>query len=208
MLLSSTLWNFVSSYLIDTSCQDYKGQNIEVDIHEIMSEVIDMSNNALARISSADSSANHLLQSLFGPDPSKYATLSHYFDTFGRSIYSQSFIIVCDDLMVDVDITPSNQLRWIDRDHHWILPYMDFTPCNPARKLGAALSGTKSYAVYAIDKYIVYLCPATLDNPKGRLLAPYRSQNHGGDWINDYMLTPMLMFNELLDMNPGIHGKS
>ncbi|MCJ1271028.1 hypothetical protein MMC22_010927 [Lobaria immixta] len=201
-LLSSRLCFLASSYTIDASCRNYKGHDISGDIKQAVNEVVEMVINAQARISRGDSSTIHLLESLFGRDPARYHTVSGYFARFARRDPSRGFDVICDDLMVNIGPDPSPgpmrdpRGRWVDRIHGWALPFDGYRPCDPLRKPGSA-AGTRVKAFVIEDRYI-YLCPIALDLPKGRSLAPYKDQVLAGKRIDDYTLTPVLLFHELL----------
>ena len=171
--------------------------------------------NAQARISRGDSSTIHLLESLFGRDPARYHTVSGYLARFARRDPSRGFDVICDDLMVNIEPDPSPgpirdpRGRWLDPIHGWSLPFDRYRPCDPLRKPGSA-AGTRVKAFAIADRYI-YLCPIALDLPKGRSLAPYKDQVLAGKRIDDYTLTPVLLFHELLHsplLLPDLRGKS
>ncbi|CAL8577917.1 hypothetical protein XPA_003727 [Xanthoria parietina] len=51
---------------------------------------------------------------------------------------------------------------------------------------------------YTMSQSLIYLCPSTLDKPKGRSLAPFKDAELFGESIDDYMLVPATLFHELL----------
>ncbi|MCJ1262607.1 hypothetical protein MMC22_002477 [Lobaria immixta] len=175
-----------------------------------MNEVHEMAINAVARISRRDPSTIHLLESLFGKDPARYRTVSGNMETLALSLSPSDFVIICDDLMVNIEpdlstnLTPDPRGIWVDNIHKWHMPYDEYRPCNPLRKPGSTAGVvSKIGAKVILDRYI-YLCPDTLDRPKGRSLAPYKDQVLAGKRIDDYVLTPSILFHELLHTDPRV----
>ena len=216
-LLSSRLCFLASSYSIDASCRNYKGHDISGDMQQAINEIREMATNAVARISRGDPSTIHLLESLFGKDPARYRTVSGNMETLALSLSPSDFVIICDDLMVNIEPdlstnpTPDPRGIWVDNIHKWHMPYDEYRPCNPLRKaVSTAGVVSKIGAKVILDRYI-YLCPDTLDRPKGRSLAPYKDQVLAGKRIDDYVLTPSILFHELLHTDPRVpvqHRKS
>ena len=213
-LLSSRLCFLASSYSIDASCRNYKGHDISGDMQQAINEIHEIAINAVARISGGDASTIHLLESLFGRDPARYHTVSGYLASFTLNFPTSDFVVICDDLMVNIKPNPSTDLpdprgRWVDPVHAWHLPYDEYRPCNPLRKPGSA-AGDRIKG-YIIEARYIYLCPETLDLPKGRSLAPHKDHVLAGGWIDDYTLTPVVLFHELLHtprLFPAPRGKS
>ena len=215
LLLSSRL-RFASSYTIDASCRNYKGHDISGDIQQALNEVNAMASNAVVRISRGDPSTIHLLESLFGRDPARYRTVSGYLARFSSRFRRRDFVVICDDLMVNIEPDPSTDGRpdprgiWNDPIHglHWT--YDAYKPCDPLRKPGATLGFRKAASVVYFR--FIYLCPGLLDMPNGRSLAPYKDQLLAGKRIDDYTITPVALFHELLHaptlLPGGQRGKS
>ena len=171
-------------------------------MQQAINEIHEIAINAVARISGGDASTIHLLESLFGRDPARYHTVSGYLASFTLNFPTSDFVVICDDLMVNIKPNPSTDLpdprgRWVDPVHAWHLPYDEYRPCNPLRKPGSA-AGHEIKGACIIELRYIYLCPSILDLPKGRSLAPYKDQVLAGKWIHDYILTPVTLFHELL----------
>ncbi|MCJ1268859.1 hypothetical protein MMC22_008747, partial [Lobaria immixta] len=163
-------------------------------MQQAINEVHEMTINAVARISRGDSSTIHLLESLFGRDPARYHTVSGYLASLTLDFPTSDFVIICNDLMVKItpdpstDPTPDPRGRWRDPVRAWYMPYDQYRPCDPLRKPGSAAGDRIS--AYTIAGRYIYLCPKTLDLPKGRSLAPYKDQVLARKLIDDYVLTP------------------
>ena len=206
-LLSSRLCFLASSYSIDASCRNYKGHDISGDMQQAINEIREMATNAVARISRGDPSTIHLLESLFGKDPASYRTVSRNMAGIALSLPTSDFVVICDDLMVNIEPDPSTDRipdprgRWVDRAHAWHMPFDNYRPCNPLRKPGSAAGASVVGAKTLFSRYI-YLCPYALDLRKGRSLAPYKDQLLAWKLIDDYFLAPAILFHEFLHTNP------
>ena len=203
LLLSSALCFLVSSYKIDGSCQNYKGNDITEDVEKAFIEVKKMARNAFIKSFEARTreggSTNHLLVSLFGTDRESRNTLIDYFDRLSFLSHTLSLTLVCDDQGVQLEpdtfqSTPNPLGVWVDRRHKWVVDFNKFVPCDPARKPGAS---PVPYYAYSVNN-IIYLCPQILDMPIGRSLAPYKDQSLTGKHIDDYICLPVVLFHELL----------
>ncbi|KAI4204252.1 MAG: hypothetical protein LQ350_001232 [Teloschistes chrysophthalmus] len=182
--------NWVQAYLIDDTCKNYKGSDITADMQKAVNEVQEMAGDAFAITLTEDESTNHLLDALFSTDRSKHDIVREYFATFHNFSPSQDFVVICDD--AHVQLQPDYML---DPIHGWLQNFDAFTPCDYTRKPGAQPSGMNAYTM---NQRLIYLCPQTLDKPKGRSLAPYKDQELFGQSIDDYMLAPATLFHELL----------
>lgn len=202
LLLSSALYFLVSSYKIDDSCQNYKGNNIIEDVEKAFKEVEQMATNAFFMGIEAGSreggSTNHLLVSLFGTDPQSHITVFNYFSRISTSSHTENLVVVCDDQGVQREpdtFRRTNPLGvWVDRRHKWIVDFEKFAPCDPARKPGAPPVLFYAYSLNNLN----YLCPQILDMPIGRSIAPYKDQELIGERIDDYLCLPVVLFHELL----------
>ena len=208
-LLSSRLCFLASSYTIDASCRNYKGHDISGDMQQALNEVHEMAINAVARISRGDPSTIHLLESLYGRDPARHRTISGQLALIARRFPTSDFVVICNDLMVNIEPDPSTDPKpdprgiWVDQVHGWDVPYDRYRPCDPLRKPGSAAGDNIVAAKTALDRYI-YLCPYALDLPKGRSLAPYKDRVLAGKFLDDYVLTPTILFHEFLHTEPSL----
>ncbi|KAI4260028.1 MAG: hypothetical protein LQ352_000524 [Teloschistes flavicans] len=155
--------SWVQAYVIDDTCKNYKGSDITADMQKAISEVQDMAGDAFAITLTEDESTNHLLDALFSTDRSKHDIVREYFATFHSFTPSQDFVIICDD--AHVELQPDYTL---DPTHGWLQNFDAFTPCDYTRKAGAQQTGMNAYTM---NQRLIYLCPQTLDKPKGRRLA-------------------------------------
>lgn len=200
IFLLAGLQLLVEAYTIDDTCKNYNGQDISADIQKAISEVQDMAGDAFAISLVEDESSNHLLDALFNTDRSRHDTVRNYFSTFNSFTPNENFVVICDDAHVQlqqdfIGNPPDPRGVWVDPIHNWLENFDDFVPCDASRKPGAQPSNTNAYTM---QQRLIYLCPQTLDKPKGRSLAPYKDQDLQGQHIDDYMLVPATLFHELL----------
>ncbi|MCJ1267652.1 hypothetical protein MMC22_007538 [Lobaria immixta] len=171
-----------------------------------LNEAHEMASNAVARISRGDPSTIHLLETLFGRDPARYHTVSGYLASFTHNFPTSDFVVICDDLMVNLEpdlLYHDPRGRWHDPVHAWYYAYDMFRPCDPLRK-----PGSRRLKGYIIAYRYIYVCPEVLDLPKGRSLAPYKDRVLAGKWINDYrLITPLhgTVVDEELRRYPPVH---
>lgn len=206
-LLSSTI--FVSSYQIDVSCRNYKGNDISGDIQQAIKEVSEMARNGFNAIHHPSESSIHLLQTLFGADRSRYSVVANYFADLSYFAPSEDFIVICGDSTVHLmppdsdlpkDVLPAGDPVesdprgfWADRDHGWKMSCDQFSPCDGMRGPDNR-QGPEAFTIFA---RLIYLCPVVLDLPKGRTLAPYKNRPLDGEYIDDYTLVPVVLMHEL-----------
>ena len=202
-LLSSAMCFLVSSYTIDVSCRNYKGSDITGDIESAVAEMQEMINNAHASSLVPAQSIIDLLVSLFGPDHERQSmTLLGYFSTLVESpVTGLDYVIICGDQSVhwepDVYRNPPDPLGvWADHSHGWAAKFHEFIPCDPTDYYSATDSGIRSYI---IKKRLIYLCPLVLDDPKGRSNQLHKNQDLAGEWIDDYMLLPVILLHAILN---------
>lgn len=109
-------------------------------------------------------------------------------------------VFICGDLTVKLvptePGTPGSDPRgvWKDAVHQLKWDYERFTPCDPARD---PLGRSPRLFSYTVNQQYVYLCPEILDLPKGRSLERYKDRDLIGEWLETYVLLPVVMFNEL-----------
>lgn len=93
----------MSSYEIDDSCHNYKGENTAGDIQQVVNEVQGIAKDALAAGLPAaasfteDESTNRLLISLFDTDPKDHDTVVDYFARISSFSPIEDFVVICDD---------------------------------------------------------------------------------------------------------------
>lgn len=192
LVLSSILHFPVYSYEMDKSCRNYSGNDITGEVRQAIKEVEDMARNAYAQIGriNRNTSTINLLKALFGNDPRNYDLARKYFVTFIYFYLKDGFAVICGDSMVKLvpdTLTPMKDPRgvWQDKDHNWIEVNDVFKKCSPSKE------------AFTVQGYFIYLCPAALDLPKGRTLAPYKDQILSGEFIDDFALLPTTLFHEL-----------
>lgn len=204
-LLSLGLCFLVSSYTIDDSCQNYQrlGNDIKEDIARAMEEAQLLASNAFDPGFVAGPSIRNLLVSLFGTDHLNHATVVSHFASFHLQGFTQDLVIICDDQSVQWELDvyqnrPDPLGLWIDHRHEWMMSFTDFNPCNPARKFLATHDPPLSYIV---AKRFIYLCPLVLDKPQGRSVVPYRDQDLTGNFIDEFILLPVVLLIGLLHIH-------
>ncbi|KAL8721426.1 MAG: hypothetical protein Q9225_001901 [Loekoesia sp. 1 TL-2023] len=161
---------WVEAYTIDDTCRNYNGQDISADIQKAIDEVQDMAGDAFAISLVEDESSNHLLDALFNTDRSRHDTVRNYFSTFNSFSPSQDFVVICDDAHVElqpdfIGNPPDPRGVWVDPTYNWLENFDDFVPCDYTRKAGAQPNNMNAYTM---QQRLIYLCPRTLDKPKGR----------------------------------------
>lgn len=208
-LLLATLWFFlINSFSIDHSCLNYNGNDISGDIIRALREIEAMCTNANEKCLQNDFTTLHLMNIMFSEDVSKHETVHQYFNAFaGFSFAYDNFVIICGDSMVNLVTyesvfgagTLSNHPNgiWTDRDHSWWERYDHFHPCDPARDPNL-FGQDKKQRAYAMNRILIYLCPLTLDDPKGRSLEVYKNQILTNELLEYYWLLPAVLFHELL----------
>lgn len=212
VFFSSTPCFFANSYEIDKSCKNYNGNDISRDIQEAIYEVREMAHNALVNIMIRKPNLKPLLDMLFGRNGSRRGQISIYFTIFSQLSSDDDFVVICGDEMVNLITNLSQwtnlrqwdpQIAWVDHDHHWIHHHDGYRPCDPARRPDSPDPLPRAFTVraFTIRARLIYLCPVVLDNPKGRLLAPYKDRLLAGEHIDDYALTSFILFHELLHTN-------
>lgn len=137
------------------------------------------------------------MNALFGSEHVRHATVISYFRRFTDLHGALDFVVVCGDLEVNAETTPTGERIWVNYDHEWYDTYENFNPCDAARKPGAVYTFGKN-AAYTLYERLIYLCPVTLESPKGLLLTPYISEDLSGQSIVDFMLAPVIILHELL----------
>lgn len=196
-LLSSVLCFLVNSYSVDNSCLDYKGRDIRPDIRQAVIEVDEMARNAVNVNYIADRKVVDLFTALFGGDIAQHWTVRNIFQLFANFVDVQDYTIVCGDQMVYLAPNKDGPHgMWVDLNHQWTMNYDDFNPCEPTRKPDGA---TELFS-YTINQRFIYLCPAALDNPNGRFLAPYKDRIFTAQPIDDYYLVPTVLLCGLLHL--------
>ena len=199
-LLSSMLCFFVvSSYMIDTSCQTYKGNDITEDIQRAINEVQDMASSAYIAGFAESESYTRLMTMLFGPSPAGHETVAEYFAAFSTLGANLDFVIICDDLAVywerdTYHPSPDPMGVWVDHRYLWVAGYNNYHPCDSTRKIGAP----KFPWAFTINRRLIYLCPSILDKPQGRSVAPYKDLALPGQWIDALLCLPVILFQKLL----------
>lgn len=199
-LLSSMLCFFlVSSYMIDDSCQTYRGNNITEDIQRAINEVQDMATSAYVAGFAESGSYTRLMTVLFGASHARHGIVADYFATFSTLGPNNDFVIICDDRAVYWKIdtfhpSPDPMGVWVDSRYHWITGYNDYSPCDPIRKIGSP----KFPLAFTINRRLIYLCPSVLDSPPGRSVAPYKDLALPGKWIDTLLCLPVILFHQLL----------
>lgn len=169
-----------------------------------------MARNAFAKGHQRNPITNRLMETLFGMDSSKYDIVTDYIVHLANFQSDDHFVVVCDDLMVHwvADTIPGRnpQGTWLNVAHNWRIEIDNYVPCDPARESSAPSASLKN--AYTVDRRYIYICPSTLDNPRGRSISHYKNQNIIGDWIDHYMLLPGVLFHELLHVFiPAEYGK-
>lgn len=205
LFLLTKLCIIVSSYSVDPSCWNFRGQDIEPDITLAFHEAFDMAGEGFIQSNAVNLSANPLLNTLFGVNLQDHRTIIDYFSTFANLQYSPNYLFICDDLMVNLMTDSVGRSKWVNHAHAWYATFENFTPCDPTRKPGAPFT-IKRVAAYTLFNRFIYLCLVILDYPNGRVLAPYKDRYLPGQWIDDYALVPLTIFHELLRGNL-IHSK-
>ena len=199
-LLPSILCFFASSFRIDDSCEDYKGNDIGGDIEQAMVEVSEMARDAFVATQTEASKSNSLLATLFGPDHSRHAIVVEYFLKLSTLGPSEDLIVNCDDQRIKLEedkyFEPRNPLGiWIDRRYGWGIGFHSFRPCNPeAHNLAPH---PRELFAYTVGENI-FLCPSVLDLPIGRSIAPFKDTDNLGKFIEDFLSLPVILFHELL----------
>ena len=201
ILLSSALCFFlVSSYTIDDSCRNYKGNDITGDIQRAINEVKDMATNAYSASSLEGERYTRLMTLLFGSWSKRHEVVAGWFGIFSALGPSDDFVIICDDLTVNWDPVdtynpqPDPMGVWADHRHHWITGWSEYYPCDDTRKMGSS----KSPWAFTMLGRLIYLCPSILDKPTGRSVARYKDQILAGQWIDNYVCLPVILFHQLL----------
>ena len=199
-LLSSALCFLVSSYTIDDSCQNYKGSDIKRDIASAVVEMRAMIKQAHRMSVVRSRSTIDLLVSLFGPNHERQShILTLYFMTLSKKVVDGDYVIICDDQSVELrpDIfhqPPNPHGVWADPSHGWAgVNFEEFTKCDQTRQV----RDSRTYA-YVMHKRFIYLCPDVLDNPKGRSNWRHKLNNLRGEFIDDYMLLPVVLLHQML----------
>ena len=202
IFLLSSAWCFlVSSYTIDYSCRNFRGYDISAHIQQAINEVQEMAANAFTGSFTENESAKHLMNSLFGTDPRRHAIVHGYFARLSQIHPDEDFYIMCDDQSViwqpqDIYYTPPDPMGvWKDTVYSWTARNSQFTPCDTSRKLGAP--GRTAFS-YSMNRRFIYLCPIIFDKPPGISLAFYKDRDNRGEWIDMFMVLPVVLFHELL----------
>lgn len=199
----SLLLLLVSSYEIDVSCRNYKGNDISEDVQQAINEVQDMAQHAHMKIDTQvrSQSTVNLFQALFGEDSARARErVGLLFAAYPGFPRFNDFVIICDDLTVQLvpdthSTVPNPHGMWTDTARGWISLYNDwFSTCDPTR-IPTGNHGVGFFA-YSVENFI-YVCPSILDSPKGRTLAPYRNQLLIGQFLDQYILLPVTLFHEL-----------
>lgn len=191
-LLPSILCFFASSYTIDDTCKDYKGNDITGDIEQAIVEVREMAHEAFVATLEEVPRVNNLLNTLFGTERSKQDVVVEYFWKLSRNLGPNlDFVVICDDQEIHLEEDkvhhPPNPLGiWFDRRHDWHTAFESFVPCSPT-----------NYA-FTVDRHLIYLCPHILDLPIGRSIASYKDTDNMGHYIEDFLSLPLVLFHELL----------
>lgn len=201
-LLSSALFILeVSSYAIDDSCRNYKGNDISGDVQQAINEVQDMARNAYIQITQKPQSRTistiHLLQVLFGMEPSRYPIVGRHLAALAHFYRTDDFIVLCGDSTVQLvpdEVNSDPRGIWVDHVHDWWMPYDQYIPCDLARKPDVHIFRPNAFL---IEEGLLFVCPDIFDSPKGRTLAPYKDQTMVGERIDDYILLPVILFHEL-----------
>ena len=207
-LLLSALCFLVRSYTIDDSCRNYKtfGNDISEDIAGAIEEarlLAVQAHTADLPGSTRANNARNLLTSLFTYDRGRHDTVVSYFAGISQEGFTRDFVVICDDLHVEFELdsnqnppNPPNTAA-VFRDHRygWAVPYNYFYPCDTARKPGSAYTAPFSYIIY---NRLFYLCPSILDKSRGRSLAPYKDQVLIGQFLDEFILLPVVLLHDLL----------
>lgn len=200
-LLSSALCFFlVSSYTIDDTCRNYEGNDITGGIQRAINEVKDMATNAYMASSLEGERYTRLMTVLFGPDHARHEIVAGWFGIFSTLNPTDDFVIICDDLTVNwepIDTynpQPDPMGVWVDDRHHWIARWNEYNPCDDTRKPGSS----KSPWAFTMLGRLIYLCPSILDKPTGQSVAPYKDEVLSGQWIDNHVGLPVILFHQLL----------
>lgn len=200
VFLSSKLCFFVSSYNVDPSCLDYKGQNIHGEIYQAIDKAFDLAIMGFAQAHIGHSNTNHLKSALFGSDQARYVQAAGFLGSVPDLLYNLDFKVICDDLIVKLETSPNGQVEWVDDDHRWSGNLASFNPCDPIRKLNNP--STVRMEVYTLFGRLIYVCPVILDYFKGRLLRLYKNLDLLGSFFEDYVVLPVTLLHELLHLSP------
>lgn len=201
-LMSSTLYFLVTSYAIDASCQNYKGNDITGDIEQIINEVRELASNAFARLLIKHKpTVNSLTKSLYGADNIHHGVLPYYFASIARLNSDADFVVLCGDSMVHLEPDrishpPDPRGVWMEATHTWLALYDGFDPCEKSRK-PELMHSKRNVQAFTFFSRLIYLCPEILDNPRGRSLVPYKDEDLTGERIDRYMLAPVVLLHEL-----------
>lgn len=203
--LSLTFCPLVISFVIDDSCQAYKGNDISRDIREALTEVQQMAANAVNRFRQDSLETYHLRENLFGLNETKWEIVENYFIHLTYFSPNANFVIVCDEYNVLPPSSPAGAIPdprglWVNRAHNWYEPYDKFVPCDPARSTHSAAGGgyPRSYTMF---ERRIFLCSYLLDMAKGRSIVPYKNQVLINGRLDDYIITPVAIMHELLHTN-------
>lgn len=212
IFLSFTICFLVSSFQIDDTCRDYRGDDITGNMLQAMCKVQNMARNAYFKMNAKNKSPTTIrwLEILFGPNSPRTDLISTRYDAVGRRLaalsdfyHADDFVIVCDDqtaqLVIPDTLTPARDPRgvWKDDAHGWFTEFDDFHPCNPSRKPGGADQSDLIPAAYAARADLIYLCPVVLDDPLGRTLSHYKNQVLTGEPIENFQLLLFVLIHEL-----------
>lgn len=203
LLPSTLLFTLLNSYTIDPSCFNYNGIDISADIRQAVKEVESLCIQAYVKIWQKDPDTIHLLNILFDTDPSMYDIISQRFAAFAsKPLNDEDIVVICGDSMVHLlndislpDVHPDPNGLWVDYEHSWWSHYGSYIPCEAARR-----PGTRGVRGFTMRSKLIYLCPQTLDHPRGRSLEPYKDQILADEFIDDYnyILLPIILLHELL----------
>lgn len=149
-----------------------------------------------------------VLNSDLGTDLTRRRKVGTYFSAFTHFYRFDDFVVICGDesveLVRDDDALKVDPLGvWIDEDHGWQMAYFNYHPCDLSRS-PQDLKDEGDQApnnAFTLDDRLIYVCPDVLDNPKGRILAPYKDRILDGQWIENYDLLPSVLFHELYHTN-------
>ena len=201
-LLPSILCFFASSYIIDDSCQHYKGNDITGDIEQAINEVRDMAHSAFVATLTEAPRVNNLLVTLFGPDRSRHDIVVEYFWRISRTLGpTTDFVLNCDDQRIKLEEDkfqePPDPLGvWIDHRYKWLTGFNNLDPCEPATR--NLPPGQDFIYAYTMSERVIYLCSHVLDIHIGRSLASYKDADNTGLYIDDLLSLPVILFHELL----------
>lgn len=139
---------------------------------------------------------------LFGSDERRrLPDVANPLGSMSGVLYSMDFYVICDDLMVNLRSASNGQLEWVDDDHRWSSNFARFKPCDPTRKPNVPHTTAKAKA-YTLFRRYIYLCPEILDNPKGRVLRPYKDLDLLGSYFEHYVLLPVVILHGKLHFSP------